>query len=916
MAPTSAGGSGCETAWTKSAAETLTDFHVDPLLGLGTAEVESRQRQFGENQLKAAKRRSILSICADQFKSVVIWLLTVAGVLAFLFADHVEGLAIFAVILINSSIGFLTEWRAIRSMEALGRLGSVETVVMRDGNVQDLTASQLVPGDIVILDGGDIVTADIRLIEAAKLQADESTLTGESLPVGKQTEPLALSTPVMERNNFVFKGTAITRGSGKGVVVGIGSSTELGRISKLVTEAESQQTPLEKRLDALGRMLAWAVMAIGILIAVVGILFGRDTFLAIEVGIALAVAAVPEGLPIVATIALARGMWRMAQRNALVARLSAVETLGATSVILSDKTGTLTENRMAVTRIRLADDIEIMVEAVGEARRGRFREKSGGLEHGRAQLLDELLTTVALCSNATVRAETDGDLVSVGDPTEVALLVAAHRRGIQRDQLLNRWPEIHEIAFDPDTKMMATLHSGNADVRVAVKGAPETVIPLCTRMQTGAGEIALTDRDRQGWLDQAGNLADSGLRTLAVAQKMTAKPSDDPYTGLVLLGVIGLEDPAREGVKDAIARCRSASVSVVMVTGDHAATARNIGVELGMIESTADPRQSVNGTELDGLLAGSSDEHLLAAQVFSRVTPEQKLNLIDFYQRQGSVVAMIGDGVNDAPALKKADIGIAMGIRGTAVAKEAAAMVLQDDEFGTIVEAIAHGRAIFENVRKFVVYLLSCNISEVLIVTIATVAGAPLPLLPLQILFLNLVTDVFPALALGVGRGSGNLMKNKPRPADEPLLTRSHWLRIGLHGTVISISVLAAMAIAVYCLEFDTDRAVTISFCTLALAQVWHVFNMRADTRRFLNNEITSNIWIWVAIGICLVLIMMAVYTPLLSGLLELTHPGAAGWLLITAASLFPLLVGPIVRLVAKSNGTVPLHDQRSKPGT
>ena len=373
----------------------------------------------------------------------------------------------------------------------------------------------------------------------------------------------------------------------------------------------------------------------------------------------------------------------------------------------------------------------------------------------------------------------------------------------------------------------------------------------------------------------------------------------DPYSSLVLLGVVALEDPAREGVKEAIARCRSAGVSVVMVTGDHAATARNIGIKLGMVESTADPRQFVNGTELDDLLARSADAELLAAQIFSRVTPEQKLKLIEFYQRQGSVVAMTGDGVNDAPALKKADIGVAMGIRGTAVAKEAADMVLQDDEFGTIVEAIANGRAIFENVRKFVVYLLSCNISEVLIVTLATVAGAPLPLLPLQILFLNLVTDIFPALALGIGRGSGNLMKDRPRPADEPLLTRSHWLRIGLHGTVISISVLAAMLVAVFYLEFDAAHAVTVSFCTLALAQVWHVFNMRDDTRRFFNNEITQNIWIWVAIGICLALILMAVYTPLLSGLLELADPGAAGWLLIIVASLIPLLVGPFVRSAA-----------------
>jgi Ca2+-transporting ATPase len=362
----------------------------------------------------------------------------------------------------------------------------------------------------------------------------------------------------------------------------------------------------------------------------------------------------------------------------------------------------------------------------------------------------------------------------------------------------------------------------------------------------------------------------------------------------------GLEDPAREGVKDAIDRCRRAGISVIMVTGDHLATASNIAGEVGIVQDTADPQQFVNGGDLDILLAQASPDELLDARVFSRATPEQKLDLIDFYQQQGYIVAMTGDGVNDAPALKKSDIGIAMGIRGTAVAKEAAHMVLQDDEFGTIVGAVAQGRAIYENIRKFVVYLLSCNISEVLIVTLATIAGAPLPLLPLQILFLNLVTDVFPALALGVGEGSPSLMEHRPRPAEEPLLTRSHWLRIGLHGTIISATVLIAMAIAIFYLHFDAERAVTISFCTLAFAQLWHVFNMRDNIRQVIKNEITRNIWIWLAIAICFVLILAAIYTPILSDLLRLTDPGTEGWLLILSMSLVPLVFAPLVDRVAR----------------
>ena len=834
----------------------------------------------------------------------MILLLAVAGALAFAFADQIEAMAIFVVILINASIGFLTEWRAIRSMEALGRLGRMDTVVMRDGLLKQIPASALVPGDIVVFEGGEIVTADIRLLEAAKLQADESTLTGESMPVGKETQTLPPDAAMMSRSNLVFKGTAITRGSGKGVVVGTGLNTELGRISQLVTEAEALQTPLEKRLDALAQRLVWVVVVLAVLIAVAGILVGRETSLAIEVAIALAVAAIPEGLPIVATIALARGMWRMARRNALIAKLSAVETLGATSVILTDKTGTLTENRMAVTAIRLPD-ANISIENAGFNLPGRITEDGNDLGSKSSAYLDKLLTISALCSNASVHRMRDGGLEAVGDPTEVALLVAGESRNIHREDLTRRTPEIIELSFDPETKLMATLHKDGPDVLVAVKGAPEAVIPCCSTIRSAAESVALQGSDQQEWLEHAQSLGARGLRTLAIATKRMPDTEGEPYRELQLLGVVGLEDPPRKGVKSAIQRCRDAGIFVVMVTGDHAATARNIAGEVGIVEAGANESQFIDGAATPEKLNPKNVEELSAARVFSRVSPEQKLNLIDFCQQQGLVVAMTGDGVNDAPALKKADIGVAMGIRGTDVAKEAAAMVLRDDEFGTIVEAVSQGRAIYGNIRKFVVYLLSCNISEVLVVSIATVAGAPLPLLPLQILFLNLVTDVFPALALGVGEGSPLLMKEKPRPADEPLLTRAHWLRIFLYGIVMSISVLGAMALAVYRLDFATDRAITVSFCTLALAQLWHVFNMRNNLRRLINNEITRNPWIWLAILICLALILSAVYTPLLSGVLQLHDPGPEGWLVIFGMSLIPIAAAPIVRIVAPRPASV-----------
>jgi Ca2+-transporting ATPase len=502
------------------------------------------------------------------------------------------------------------------------------------------------------------------------------------------------------------------------------------------------------------------------------------------------------------------------------------------------------------------------------------------------------------CNNAALQRTAETDVQGVGDPTEVALLVAASRRGIWRDELLEQAPEVHEDAFDPDSKRMATVHMRNGEYTVAVKGAPEVILSSCRAVHTSGGVVPLDDKELQHWLSRVEQLCRHGLRTIALADKTVDTVDTDLYADLILHGVVGLEDPAREGVEDAISRCRDAGVSVVMVTGDHAETARNIAAKIGIIDESTDVRQFLGGEAVDRLFEEARNEELLAARIFSRVTPEQKLKLIDLYQQDEHVVAMTGDGVNDAPALKEADIGIAMGIRGTAVAKEAAEMVLQDDDFGTIVAAIGHGRVIFENIRKFVVYLLSCNTSEVLVVSLATIAGAPLPLLPLQILFLNLVTDVFPALALGVGPGRPYLMKKKPRPASERILMRRHWIKIGLYGVVMALVVLSAMAISFLYLGFDREKAVTVTFCTLALAQLWHVFNMRGDLRRLVNNEITRNIWIWLALALCLMLVLAAVYTPVLSDVMELSDPGAIGWLVIFIGSLVPLVVAPVVEHV------------------
>ncbi len=870
---------GCESSWSELPETVLAAMQSDADKGLAASEAARRLHRFGHNQLRSIKRRPVWAIFIDQLKSIVVLLLLGAGFLALLFEDHIEGVAIFAVVGINTLFGFITEWRATRSMEALRRMGQVDTVVIRDGVAQHIPAVQLVPGDIVEVDGGNIITADMRLLTSAKLQADESALTGESLPVRKSVDTVSADTGLMERKNMLYKGTAVTRGSGRAVIVGTGIHTELGKIAELASKAESQATPLEKRLDTLAGRLVWVVIALALAVALAGLVTGRETWLAIEVAVVLAVSAIPEGLPIVATIALARGMWRMAQRNALIAKLSAVETLGATRVILTDKTGTLTENHMTVTVVCLFD---AQVEDLGKP---SLYDPA----------IDSLLETAALCSNACLTETESGAFQSVGDPMEVALLEAGRKHRISRDRLLAQYPERKEFAFDPLTKRMATIHQNGDAYIVAVKGALESVLPHCSHVLNGEGKSPLGIDMSNSWLKRIEELGNQGLRTLAIARKETGSETEDPFAGLTLLGIVGLEDPPRKGVKEAIARCRLAGIEVAMITGDHGATAKNIAIQTGIIPAEAGESVFVNGDELDARLSGKDHKTLLAVRVFSRVTPEQKLRLIDFYQAFGDVVAMTGDGVNDAPALKKADIGIAMGIRGTDVAKEAADMVLQDDDFNTIVMSVEHGRAIFENIRKFVVYLLSCNISEILVVSLATLAGGPLPLLPLQILFLNLVTDVFPALALGVGEGSPSLMQAMPRPPEEAVLTRIHWLRIAGYGAIIALLVLSAMAIAIFFLGFSTERAVTVSFCTLALAQLWHVFNMRSKDGQVINNEITGNPWICGAVVICIVLVLAAVYIPTLAGVLKLQHPGTEGWILIMAMSLAILLSAPLV---------------------
>lgn len=889
--------------WTRSSQDVLKGLDVSAAKGLTSAEVRSRRKRFGLNRLQEAKRKTVWAILAEQFKSLIVLLLGAATILSFSFGDWLEGVAILVVIFINAAIGFFTELKAIRSMEALQRLGGVNAKVRRDGQIQEIRAQALVPGDIVILEGGDIVSADIRLIQASKLQADESTLTGESVPVGKMVELLKSEVPLAERKNMLFKGTALTRGSGEGMVVGTGMETELGQIASLVEEAEEEITPLEKRLNRLGYRLIWATLIIAAFVAAAGILAGKETFLMIETSIALAVAAIPEGLPIVATIALARGMWRMARRNALVNRLSAVETLGATSVICTDKTGTLTENRLTATRI-VTESGGIAIGGEGLELEGEFSREDQPVDPLKEEILHQALRVAVLCNNASLQKIGEGDIKPVGEPLEVALLVAGAKARVHQDDLVKDMPEVYEEAFDSEVKMMATFNKPNGGFFVAVKGAPEPVLAACSSVLTDDGQREMSNEDRNKWLERNEQMAEQGLRVLALAQKTAHSIDSKPYESLTFLGLVGLLDPPRDDVPPAIELCKKAGMKVVMVTGDQAVTARNIGSAVGLIDEG--DTEVIHSSELRSLneLTDEEKKRILEASIFARVNPRQKLDLVDLHQKNGSVVAMTGDGVNDAPALKEADIGIAMGLRGTQVAREAADMVLKDDSFSTIVAAVEQGRVIFGNIRKFVFYLISCNVSEIMIVGLASVINAPLPILPLQILFLNLVTDVFPALALGVGEGDPDIMKHPPRDPKEPILGRSRWLAIGGYGIVMTLSVLGALALALIWLKMGQRQAVTVSFLTLAFAQLWHVFNMRDRGSRFIRNDITRNHFIWGAIALCAVLILIAVYVPGIATVLKVINPGMKGWILIIVMSLIPWIAGQISK--STSSRSVP----------
>lgn len=867
----------------------LQALDVDPARGLSSGDVETRRREFGANALHVVEARPWWRVLVGQLRSIVVYLLGGAAVLAFATARFPEGFAVVAVIVVNTAIGFVAEWRAVRSMAALRRMGEHTTRVRRNGEERDIDAPDVVPGDLVMLEAGDLVPADLRVIEAAHLRVNEAPLTGESVPVDKTSDAVDPETDLAERRDILYKGTSVADGTAVGVAVATGLGTELGRILELTETAESTVTPLQRRLDSLGRWLALLTISIAVAVAIIGFLVRRqEAELVIETALALGIAAIPEGLPIVATLALARGMYLMAQRNALVNRLTAVETLGATRVIFSDKTGTLTENRMRLQRV---------VTPAGEL-------ALDGDEAEPGPVVRRALEIGVLCNGAALEGT-----AGKGDPTEVALLRGGQQLGIGRADLLKDRPELRVEEFEPKVMMMATFHQSEGGAYVAVKGAPGAVLGVCSRIVSErdagqASEADLDDHERQAWLEKADELAGQGLRLLALADKGAESEEAAPYEDLCFVGLVGLLDPPRKGVKQAIDTCQAAGIRVEMVTGDQPQTARAIASAVGIVGDEDDPEAVVmRGSDLgepDGM-DEERRERMHRANIFARVSPEQKLNLVRAYQDHGEIVAMTGDGVNDAPALKQADIGVAMGIRGTEAAKQVADMVLKDDAFESIVAAVEQGRVIFGNIRKSVMFMLTTNVAEVLAVTVATMAGWPLPLRPLQILYLNVLTDVFPALALGVGPSSGYEMQERPRDPTESVLTRRHWMEITGLATLLGASVLGALLLAEHWLGLGSMEAVTVSFLTIAFGKLWYTFCLRNPRSGFFRNEVTRNPWVWGAVGFCVLLLLGAVYLPGLSGLLDTRTLTWQGWALVLVMSLLLFLAAQILRVAQKS---------------
>lgn len=874
--------------YSSSIDEALNTMEVNPSEGLSNSEVEKRLQEYGKNKLQEQKRKSIWRIFFEQLNDALIYVLFAAVGITFFMGEYTDGIIILIVILINAFLGLFQEVRANNAIEALRNLSHPKAVVKRDGKVVEIDSELLVPGDIVLLEAGRYIPADLRLIETANLQIDESALTGESVAAEKDAEAKFDEEyiPLGDRINLAYMSTLVTYGRGVGLVIGTSNQTEVGKIAGFLESDESEETPLEIRLDHLGKTLGKVAIGICVVIFIISYFQGRDLTEMFLTSVSLAVASIPEGLAAIVAIVLSIGVTKMAKQNAIIKKLPAVETLGSVNIVCSDKTGTLTQNKMTVQEAFTFSDDLISVDDEGE---NTFEEN----------LLAEAMV---LASDATLEEDKQ-----TGDPTEVALLALADQWEMDRKELQDKQPRVDELAFDSDRKMMSTLHNHDSKYILYTKGAVDSLLPNCKYIIQNEELHPITEEHKKQIADAVETMSSKALRTLAVAFKESDSKIDKEEfeKDLVFIGVVGMIDPPREEVKDSIEKAKEAGVTTIMITGDHGNTAFAIAKELGIAENFD---QVTTGKEINAISYEELESHIGDYRVFARVSPEHKVNIVKAFKSKGNIVSMTGDGVNDAPSLNAADIGVAMGITGTDVAKNASDMILADDNFSTIIGAIEQGRNIYNNIKKSVVFLLASNLGEVITMLVTIVAGLPVPLLATQLLWINLITDTLPAVALGMDPGDPNVMKEKPRELNENFFSHGGTQRVVVAGILIGLLTAAAFLIGYFEHGYNPfndqipeeihSYARTMAFLTIIACQLFYSLSFRSEHKSIFKVGIFSNKYLVFAIILGFALQLLVLFVPVLRESFKLQIIGINDWLKVLGFGLVPLFVNELFKLI------------------
>ncbi len=896
------------TWYRKEIKEVLKELKVDSELGLTEEEAGLRLKQYGPNELGEETESKFLSKLIAQFSDFLVIILVIAAVISMIVGESKDAIVILAIVILNAILGIYQEGKAEKALEALKQMAAPNAKVIRAGKTIRIPANSLTPGDIVLLDAGDIVPADLRLIESANLKIEEASLTGESVPVEKRADSIYEKEVALgDRYNIAYTSTIVSYGRGKGIVVGTGHKTEIGKIASMIQSFEEEATPLQRKLNDLGKVLGITTIAICIIVFAMGLIQRRPALEMLMVAISLAVAAIPEGLPAIVTIVLAIGMNRMVKRHAIVKKLLAVETLGCTTVICSDKTGTLTQNEMTVTNLYV-DNKKFDVTGIGYEPKGEINLKTNTISPNSMPILKTLLSIAVLTNDA--KLEQDKGLYKViGDPTEGALVTLAAKANIQREEINKSYPRVDEIPFDSDRKMMTTFHSNFTENKTVsfTKGAPDIIIDRCKYIKAGDKVLPLSDESKKDILGINSEFARDALRVLAFSYKEyeTLPKEKDPdkiESDMIFVGLVGMIDPPRKEAKEAIRQCEDAGINTIMITGDYKETAYAIAKDLGMVEKE---EQAITGAELNNISDEELNIKVKNTRVFARVAPEHKVRIVSALKANGNIVAMTGDGVNDALALKKSDIGLAMGITGTDVAKNTADIILTDDNFASIVAAVKEGRTIYDNIKKFVLFLLSCNIGEILLVFISILLNLPLPLIPIQLLWLNLVTDSFPALALGVENGEPDIMKQKPRDPNEAILNKEVMLGIAIQSTMIAIVSLLAYLWGINKFTYNNiEKARTIALVTLIMAELFRVFSIRSSKYTLIKIGILSNIKLIQGVAFSFILTLIIIYLPSLNPVFSTFPLGLNEWKIILPLALIPLLAGEMAKLIKNKERT------------